>query len=229
MKFDNELAKEYDKGIRRTLPTYDPMFRLIQAFLRNNLMESAHVLVIGAGGGAEIQKLGETNPNWHFTGVDPSKAMLTVAQSKVEESLMTNRVKLIQGTVEEIPISSSLFDGATCILVLHFIPTYEEKLKTLQKAQRLLRKGAPFVLVTKFGDPTEPQFEELIQLWKSYWLDTTNLQPEQVNEMEQSIRQLSYIPEEEIRQLLQEAGFTRIAKFFSTTLFGGWICHTKND
>jgi tRNA (cmo5U34)-methyltransferase len=42
--------------------------------------------------------------------------------------------------------------------------------------------------------------------------------------MEQDILSLSYLPKEMIEQLLAEAGFNRVAMFFSTTLFGGWIC-----
>ncbi|WP_342599490.1 hypothetical protein MHB48_19680 [Psychrobacillus sp. FSL H8-0483] len=43
--------------------------------------------------------------------------------------------------------------------------------------------------------------------------------------MEKEILSLSYVPEDVVEQLLQQAGFTRITKFFSTTLFSGWICY----
>ena len=51
MDFDEEMATEYDRGVRRTLPTYDPMFRLVQAYLRANIAQQANVLIVGAGGG----------------------------------------------------------------------------------------------------------------------------------------------------------------------------------
>ena len=54
-----------------------------------------------------------------------------------------------------------------------------------------------------------------------------NLTEAEVDEMEKTVRNLSFIPEEEIVRLLQEAGFGNIAKFFTTNMFGGWICKAE--
>lgn len=225
MEFDATLAKQYDSGIRRTLPTYDSMLRLIQSFLRANVSPAgAQLLVVGAGGGNEVISFGSNNPEWTFTGVDPSEVMLAVAKQKCDEAELSNRVTLVQGTVEDIRLDTT-FNAATCILVLHFIQSYEDKLRTLKGIHARLKPGAPFVLVSKYGDPTSAEFQERLKLWKSYWLDTTKLTVEEVDKMERDILSLSYVTEEVIEQLLQEAGFVRVAKFFSTTLFGGWICH----
>jgi len=64
----------------------------------------------------------------------------------------------------------------------------------------------------------------LFALWKAYWLDTTKLSKAVMDDMENSVRELSFIPENEIERLLDEAGFGKIAKFFTTNIFGGWIC-----
>ena len=40
MQFDKEMAAEYDKGVRRTLPTYDSMFKLVQTYLRANITQT---------------------------------------------------------------------------------------------------------------------------------------------------------------------------------------------
>ncbi|MEK4487753.1 methyltransferase [Psychrobacillus sp. FSL H8-0484] len=224
MEFNATLAKQYDSGIRRALPTYDSMIRLIQTFLRANSPEDAHILVIGAGGGNEVTNFGLNNPNWTFIGVDPSEMMLAVAKEKCKDMGLSERVVLLQGTVENV-VTVTKFDAATCILVLHFIHSYEEKLKTLQEIHTRLKPDAPFVMVSKYGDPNSDEFQERLILWKSYWLDTTKLSVEEVDEMEKEILSLSYLPEDVVEQLLQQAGFTRIAKFFSTTLFGGWICY----
>lgn len=226
MEFNATLAKQYDSGIRRTLPTYDPMLRLVQTFLRANTSDDANLLVVGAGGGNEITSFGSNNSRWTFTGVDPAETMLAVAKEKCEEIGISNRVSFVQGTVEDVSVEAT-FDAATCILVLHFIHSYEEKLQTLQEIQARLKPGSPFVLISKYGDPKSDEFQERLKLWKSYWLDTTKLTVEEVDEMEESILSLSFLPEESIVQLLQEAGFIRVSKFFSTTLFGGWICFKK--
>lgn len=226
MAFDSDIANEYDKGVRRTLPTYDPMLRLAQTFLRTNLDENASVLVIGGGGGNELKAFGPRNPGWTFTAVDPSKAMLGAAQMKARAEGMESRVELIHGTVADVP-EGAVFDGATCILVLHFVPELADKLALLKKLRSHLEAGAPFVLVSKYGDPEDEEFQALVGLWKNYWLDMTDLPEEKVEALMKSTLVDASVPEETVRELLAEAGFHKIAKFFKTNHFGGWLCYAK--
>ena len=224
LEFDMEMAREYDKGIRRALPTYDAMFRMVQSFLRANVQEFADILVIGAGGGNEILTFGTANPTWTFSGVDPSEAMLEVAMQKAKNEGLEDRVSIHPGTIEEVELTKS-FDAATCLLVLHFVETMEEKLSLLKTVRERLKPGAPFVLVSMFGDQSNPEFDERMNLWKSIWLDLTDLTEEDVAGMEESVRELSFIPANQMEELLHRAGFERVTQFFSTTLFGGWIAH----
>lgn len=224
MEFNQDIATEYDKGVRRTLPTYDPMLRLSQTFLRNALNEQAEVLVVGCGGGNELKAFGVPNQGWRFTAVDPAKAMLEAAKVKAAHAGIEDRIEWVNGTVMDVPAKKH-FDGATCILVLHFVPELEEKKALLMKIRSHLDSGAPFVLVSKFGDPDDPEFKELVALWKNYWLDMTNLPEQKVEELMKGTLTESSISEDQIRQLLKESGFHRIANFFKTNHFGGWICY----
>ena len=226
MEFDKVMATEYDKGVRRTLPTYDSMFKLVQTYLRANTAQQAHVLLVGAGGGNELATLGPTNPDWTFTAVDPAPPMLDFARMKVQDLEMTDRVNFIEGTVEDVE-EDALFGAATCLLVLHFINNRDDKLRLLKKVRHHLALGAPFVLATMYGDPTDPAFDELFALWKAHWLDATKLTQAEVDDMEKTVRELSFISEDEIVSLLSEAGFCNIAKFFTTNMFGGWICKAE--
>jgi len=226
MPFDKEMAAEYDKGVRRTLPTYDSMFKLVQAYLRANIAQQESVLIIGAGGGNELATLGPANPEWTFMAVDPSPPMLDFARMKAIDMKIDDRVEFVEGTVNDVK-DEKLFGAATCMLVLHFIDDIDEKRKLLKKIRHHLSPGAPFVMASMYGNPNDPVFDELLSLWKAYWLDSTNLTEAEVNEMEKTVRKLSFIPEEEIVRLLREAGFGNIAMFFTTNMFGGWICKAE--
>lgn len=226
LEFDMEMAREYDKGIRRAMPSYDALFRMVQSFLRANVEDGAKLLVIGAGGGNEIVTFGSVNPSWTFAGVDPSEPMLEVALQKAKNEGLEERVSIHTGIIEDMDFTEQ-FDASTCLLVLHFVETIEEKRSLLKKVRENLKPGSPFVLVSMFGDQTQPEFDERMNLWKSIWLDLTDLEPEDVDAMEESVRELSFIPASQIEELLEEAGFERISQFFSTTLFGGWICHAR--
>ncbi|MGB5944896.1 class I SAM-dependent methyltransferase [Paenisporosarcina sp.] len=225
LEFDMEMAREYDKGIRRALPTYDAMFRIVQSFLRAHVKDAANILVVGAGGGNEIVTFGKANPTWTFVGVDPSEAMLEVALQKAKNEGIEERVTIQTGTIEQVDLTG-VFNGATCLLVLHFVETVEEKLSLLKTVNESLEPGSPFVLVTMYGDQSEPEFDVRMNLWKSIWLDLTDLTKDEVEGMEESVRELSFSSSTEIEELLEQAGFERVTQFFSTTLFGGWIAHS---
>lgn len=226
MKFDQEMANEYAKGVRRTLPTYDAMYKMVHSYLRQKLVKEASVLIVGAGGGTELEVFGQGNNNWTFTAVDPSESMLSLTELKARELGLESRVTFNLGTVEELD-GKRIFDSATSMLVMHFIHGLEEKRSMLNTISRLLKPGAPFILASMFGKPGNDEFEEKLRLWKYYWLDRTKLSEEAVDEMEASIRKLSFLPEEEIRAMLEEAGFERVTKFLETAMFGGWICYKK--
>lgn len=227
MNFDLSMTNEYDRGIRRTLPTYDAMCKLTQSYIRAHTTEEADLLVVGAGGGNELVTMGQSNPSWHFTAIDPSSPMIALAQNKAAALQLDKRVEFIEGTVDLLP-SDRRFDAATCLLVLHFLPTVEEKRHLLRTIRHHLQDGAPFVMTCMYGNREDPSFEELFSLWKAYWLDSTSLSVEEVDDMEQTVRRLSFQCEEDIRNLLEESGFQHIAKFFSTHLFGGWICRASS-
>lgn len=222
MEFNNTLANEYEKGIRRTLPSYDAMLRLIQTFYHSKLPENANMLVVGAGSGNEILQLAEGRPHWSFTGIDPSESMLNIAKERL--LALPNNMSFHQATILDAPLPSTQYDAASCILVLHFIRDDEEKLVTLKEIAKYLKPGAPFVLVAKYGQPGSLETEIQFDLWRSYWLQHTRLSVSDVAEMEKSIRSLSFMSEEDILTLLQSAGFTKPSRFFATTLFGGWVC-----
>jgi len=221
-----EKALIYEKNTRVSIPSYDSLFAMVQSYFRVQMGEKAtSLLVIGAGGGNELSAWGPSNPQWTFTGVDPSEEMLKIAENKAVQLGLESRVKLIHGTVYDLTLPDSKFDAATCILVLHFIDDDHEKLKLLDAIQGNLKPGAPFVLVTAYGDRDDAELRDRLNVWKSFWLDAGH-DPSKIDQLiNKDIFKISFLPEKEIERLLAAAGFTKITRFYSTGLFGGWICH----
>ncbi|KAA0965685.1 class I SAM-dependent methyltransferase [Sporosarcina sp. ANT_H38] len=227
LAFNSKHTIAYEANARNSIPTYDMLFSMIQSYFRVQLGEKeASLLVVGAGGGNELSAWGPSNPKWAFTGVDPSKDMLQMAMHKSVQLGLEDRVKLIQGTVSDIPLTDSKFDAASCILVLHFIKDVQQKLELLRTIKDKLKPGAPFVLVTAYGDPAEAELQDRINVWKSFFFDV-GYDASKLDEMGKMIMNISFIPEQQIEQLLQEAGFTNSTRFYSTGLFAGWICHAE--
>src|SRR5215213_1036635 len=75
-------VNEYDLAVRRINIGYELIFELTTALLRANCPDDAHLLIVGAGGGMELQTFGMAAARWQFTGIDPSADMLALAQAK---------------------------------------------------------------------------------------------------------------------------------------------------
>jgi tRNA (cmo5U34)-methyltransferase len=156
----NFSTTDYDIAVRQSIPGYDAMLIMLTALFQLYLMDNAHILVVGAGGGNEINALSQTHPTWQFTGVDPSEKMLAVAQSKVESLGIEDRVTLHQGIVQDLP--QVPFNAATSLLVMHFLTDDGTKLDYLKAIAARLQPGSPFVLVDSHGDKQSEMFKRLI-------------------------------------------------------------------
>ena len=159
--------EEYDKSIRLFCGAYEEMFKLSHCCLRARLPKHAKVLVVGAGTGMEISEFAPLNPGWSFCGVDPSADMLALARKKIFEKNLTSEIELRKGYVDDLK-DEEVFDGATCILVMHFLKDDGTKLALLESICKRLKRGAPFVLIDGFGEPGSMDFEEIKMAWKHY-------------------------------------------------------------
>ncbi|WP_432352987.1 class I SAM-dependent methyltransferase [Sporosarcina sp. A2] len=163
--FDTDTATEYDRGIRRTLPTYDGLVRLANSAIRMRAVEHSKVFVVGAGGGNELLEFAESNPSWTFTAVDPSEPMLKEARAKVEGRFGAGRVEFVFGSAEDVP-EDEIFDASSCLLVLHFVESMVSKLELLRAIRKRMKPGAPFVIASMVGDREDASFDELFGLWR---------------------------------------------------------------
>lgn len=220
-----EKAHTYEQSTRISVPAYDTLFAVTQAYFRAQLGEQeVSLLVVGAGGGNELSAWGPTNPNWTFTGLDPAEEMLQIAQHKATQLGVEDRVQLLQGTIDNLPTNMPKFDAASCILVLHFIKDRQEKLNLLKSIHAQLKPEKPFVLACAYGDRESEELQDRINIWQSFFLEA-GYKKEKVESMGKIIMNISFISAQEIEQLLQEAGFKHISRFFSSGLFAGWMSH----
>jgi hypothetical protein len=75
---------EYEHTVKSVNMGYEFILTLTYAFLRALRKPDLDLLVVGAGGGAEIERFLPDNPGWRVCGVDPSQEMLDLAAVKAE-------------------------------------------------------------------------------------------------------------------------------------------------
>ncbi|MCF8054833.1 MAG: class I SAM-dependent methyltransferase [Deltaproteobacteria bacterium] len=216
-------VEEYDKSIRLFCAAYEEMFRISHSCLRARIQKDAKLLIVGAGTGMEVCEFGPLNPGWSFCGVDPSEDMLKLATKNISKNNLTNQIELKKGYVDDLE-DSEVFDGATCILVMHFLKDDGGKLALLKSICKRLKRGTPFLLIDGHGQPGSMEFEEIKASWKQYPI----IQGVQIESMENAfeeviMKMIRFVPESRILELLSTAGFTGMFKFYSGFLYGGWI------
>ena len=218
--FNEQAAASYLDGPPRQVPGYVGLLRMTTLLLAERLPVDGRVLVLGAGGGLELKAFADAHPNWSFDGVDPSGPMLQLAAKTTAEHAA--RIRLHEGYIDTAPLGP--FDGATCILVFHFM-TPEQRRDALRQLRRRLKPGAPLVL----AHISFPQAEPERSLWIARHVAfgaVAGLTPEQTESARLAIgTRLCILDPAEEEALLREAGFTDIALFYAAFSFRGWVAY----
>jgi tRNA (cmo5U34)-methyltransferase len=213
-------GRGYLDGPPRQVPGFASLHRIVEMLLAERVPKDGHVLVVGAGGGMELKALADAQPGWTFDGVDPSADMLALAAETVGPH--ADRVRLQLGGIDDAP--DGPFDGATCILVFHFIDR-AERARILSGLRQRLRPGAPLLLMHISFPQTEPERSEWIARHAAYGAPH-GTDPAHLAAAREAIgTRLTILSPDEDEAMLAEAGFERISLFFGGLSFRGWVCY----
>ncbi|MDD7972279.1 class I SAM-dependent methyltransferase [Roseinatronobacter alkalisoli] len=211
-------AADYAERVARHVPGLHDLHRMTALLLAERVPDSVQVLVLGAGGGMELRAFAAAQPGWRFDGVDPSPDMITQARDILGPD--GGRVTFHQGYIDTAP--DGPFDGATCLLTLHFLPR-EERLRTLRALHRRLRPGAPFVMA-HHSFPLEGGQQDLWLMRNAAWLISGGMSEVQAMAGMTTMKErLPVLPPEEDVALVRAAGFSDVQLFYAAFTFKGWI------
>lgn len=219
MSFTNTpgASDDYAERVARHVPGLRDLHRMIGLLMAEQAPDDGRLLVLGAGGGLELRTLAETRPGWRLDGVDPSADMLRQATATLGD--LAPRAALHQGYIDDAP--EGPFDGATCLLTLHFLPA-AERLRTVREVARRLRPGAPFI-VAHHSFPLERRDAWLAR--NAAFVVAAGVPAEQARSGMQAMREkLPVLAPEADEALLREAGFTDVELFYAALTFKGWVC-----
>ncbi|WP_135081236.1 class I SAM-dependent methyltransferase [Terasakiella sp. SH-1] len=221
--FDQQKADAYDRVIRQVVPGYETLHEMIKVLLKRYVKKTdARLLSVGCGTGVELTTMGYDFPEWHFLGVEPAPAMADTAKANVMLERLTERCEIFQGFVEDLD-SDQQFDVATLVLVMHFVPDDGSKEALLRSIANHLKPGAPLVLTDLHADVEGERFEKFLTIWRDWQLHKG--MPEHIVDrgFEHVVRDIQFVSEDRILELLHSAGFKIVEPFYGAFLFGGWI------
>lgn len=204
----------------RLVPGFHHLQTMAALLLAERVRDDARLLILGAGGGLELKVFAELQPGWSFDGVDPSAEMLGLAKRTLGP--LVSRVRLHEGTIHGAP--EGPFDGATCLLTLHFLSA-DERLRTLAEVRRRLKPGAPFV-VAHHSFPRAVGEKALWLARYAAFATASGVPASQARRAAAAIgERLPVLSPEEDEALLREAGFRDVALFYAGFTFKGWVAY----
>ncbi|MCP3412102.1 class I SAM-dependent methyltransferase [Bradyrhizobium sp. CCGB01] len=217
---DPQMVAKYTEGPPRFVPGYNSMLSMAAILLAERARDDARILVLGAGGGLELKTFAQAQPCWSFDGVDPSAAMLGLARQTLGS--LAPRARLHQGYVDDAP--EGPFDGATCLLTLHFVDVAERR-RIASEIRRRLRPRAPFVV----AHLSAPDGDEERPLWLSRYsafLAFSGVEPEKAAAARNAVtNHLEILTPAQDEAILREAGFSGPSLFYTGFTFRGWVAY----
>jgi tRNA (cmo5U34)-methyltransferase len=214
---DPATVARYAESTPRKVPGFADLHRMAMVLLAEHAPEAANILVVGAGGGLELKAFADAQQGWRFAGVDPSLEMLDLARRTLGP--LQQRVELHRGYIDTAPTGP--YDGATCLLTLHFLGR-DERLRALQEIRQRLKPGAPLIV----AHHSCPEGGE-IRRWLSRSIAFANearvdFAAAAVSASAMSSR-LPILSVDQDEAILREAGFCNVALFYAGFTFHGWV------
>lgn len=215
---DPDAVARYAEGPVRLVPGFDGLQRMTTLLLRESVPATGNVLVLGAGGGLELKRFAEAERGWRFVGVDPSAEMLKLAQATLGPLL--ERAELHEGYIDTAPLGP--FDGATCLLTLHFIPA-EERLQTLKALWQRLRPGAPLIVAHHSFPQASDEKARWLKRYAAFAVDSGVPAADAERAIAAISEKLPVLSPEADEALMVEAGFEGVELFYAGFSFKGWV------
>ncbi|MBN8757516.1 MULTISPECIES: class I SAM-dependent methyltransferase [Variovorax] len=211
---------KYAEGPKRNVPGYSGILPMTRILLGERVPAQGRVLVVGAGGGLEMEDLALANPEWTIDGVDPSGPMLELAASRLGP--LMSRMALHEGYVQDAP--DGPFDGATCLLTFHFVPP-EQRLPTAKEIHRRLKPGAPFVVAHLSVEDGAGERDMWMKRYAAF-LVSSGSEPRQAAATREKVeKELTILSPSQDEAILREAGFSDVRLFYVGFTFRGWVAY----
>ncbi|AWV06190.1 class I SAM-dependent methyltransferase [Marilutibacter maris] len=226
---DPDAVARYAEGPIRQVPGFLALQTMATLLLAERVPTDGRVLVLGAGGGLELKAFAQAQPGWRLLGVDPSAPMLKLAADTLGP--LAARAELLEGLIDDAP--DTAFDGASCLLTLHFLPP-AQRLHTLRQLRRRLKPGAPLVAAhhsvpADDGDDagSDTTDDGSRQRWLRRYAAFATASGVPAADARRAIdaiaARLPLLTPQQDRALIEQAGFERVELFYAGFTFRGWV------
>jgi tRNA (cmo5U34)-methyltransferase len=202
----------------------DGLYFLLEAAVAS-LPAEARVLSVGAGTGSEIAFLAARFPRWHFTAVEPSRAMIELCRQRAVAAGFASRCTFHHGFLESLATDEP-YDAATCLLVSQFLVEQTARLGLFRDIATRLRPGGILVNADLAADVASREYDALLAMWLDR-MSSAGVPPDALARARAAYaRDVAVLPPARVAALIAAAGFDAPTLFFQAGLMHAW-CATR--
>jgi demethylmenaquinone methyltransferase / 2-methoxy-6-polyprenyl-1,4-benzoquinol methylase len=150
------LGPTYDRYARLLSLGQDPRWRRFLVS-RIDVPPDATVLDVATGTAAVAIEL-VRRTGCSVVGLDQSAEMLEVGRERVEQAGLSDRIRLVEGTADQLPFSDGEFDALSFTYLLRYV---EDRDATMRELARVTRAGGTIASL-EFAVPT-------LLPWRALW------------------------------------------------------------
>lgn len=218
--FDQQ-ASSYDERWAKTAPIRDALHFLLEAVFAQ-LPTNARLLCIGVGTGEELNYLAKRFPQWTFTAVEPSGAMLDVCRGKAAQGGFVSRCQFHEGYLESLPIQRG-FDAATCFLVSQFILDRKARADFFRSVAARLCPGGIMASSDLASEVGSREYESLLETWYNM-MSVAGIAATGVEQMRAAYaKDVGLLPPAEVASIIKSGGFDEPVLFYQAGLIHAWF------
>lgn len=217
----NKQASTYETQHTKLAPIHGGLYFQLE-WIFSELPRSAHILCVGLGIGAELSYLANRFPNWRFTAVEPSGAMLDVCRQKAQNEGYAGRCSFHEGYVETLP-EAELHDAATCFMVSQFILAEEARCNFFRAISDKLKPAGILVSADLSSAVGSFEYKELLKTWVSM-LHAANVSAEAIEKTHSAwAKDVAILPPEEVKSIIKRGGFGTPVQFYQSGFLHAWF------
>ena len=157
-KIFDEVARHYDW--LNTLFSLG-IHKLWRKKLAEQLRGTEYNLDIATGTAEVAIEVAKKHPATKTVGIDPSMNMLRIAEKKIKDLYLGEKIALVSAVAENLPFAEKQFDSATIAFGIRNTVDYELSLKEIR---RVLRENGK-LLILEFAIPRNPVFKPLYMFY----------------------------------------------------------------
>lgn len=217
--FDQQ-ASGYEQQQKKLAPIHEGLYFQLE-WIFSELPDNARILCLGLGAGAELSYLANKFPNWSFTAVEPSGAMLSVCRQRAEKESFTSRCTFHEGYLESLP-DLEPHDAATCFMVSQFFLDKEERTSFFRSIAARLRPEGILVSADLSAEVGSHEYKELLRAWVSM-LHAADVPAGAIEKIHATwTKDVAILPASKVMTIIKHGGFSLPVQFYQAGFVHAW-------